>query len=164
MDDLRNQLAKALGRSPPPAPEAPEAASSGPDLLDPDAHQGDAWMGALRRALTLPGAPKLDHKPKLQAARQATDQIVKLLKKAGRKGDAAELKRLRDQFFAKRDKHAWGLVKQAFSEHGLSDKAYRSLKQDKKTDPVRVLEKLKRGGAGLASMGASRLRDHLSGR
>lgn len=165
MDDLRNQLAKALGRqAPPPQTEAGTAPPTGPDLLAPDAHQGDAWMGALRQALNTPGAPSLDRKPKLQAARQATDQVAKLLKKAGRKREAAELKKLRDQFFAKRDKVAWTRVKEAFSTHGLSDKAYRSLKQDKSVDPVRVLERVEREGASLSSLGAARLRDHLRGR
>ncbi len=165
MDELRNQLAKALGREvPPPAPTEVSATPAGPDLLAADAHQGDAWMGALRQALRTPGAPRLDAKPKLQAARQATDQLVKLLKKAGRKQEAAELRKLRDQFFAKRDKFAWTQVKEAFAQHGLSDKAYRSLKQDKQVDPVRILDKVKREGDGLASLGAARLRDHLRGK
>ena len=165
MDDLRSQLAKALGREA-PRPERTDASDTpaGPDLLAADAHQGDAWMGALRQALRTPGAPRLDAKPKLQAARQATDQLVKLLKKAGRKKEAAELKKLRDQFFAKRDKFAWTKVKEAFTQHGLSDKAYRSLKQDRQVDPVRVLERVQREGASLASLGAARLRDHLRGK
>jgi len=167
MKDLKSQLADAFGvavpeASPAAAPAAP-AADSLPDILAPDAHLRDPWLVRLRQLVAREPSVKLAPAPKPGQARQATDQLMSKLKKSGRKREAAELKRLRDDFLGRRDKAAWGAVKGRFKTLGLSDKAYRGLKQGS-VDPLVVLGRLKKAdSAALAAMGAKRLRDHLTG-
>ena len=104
-----------------------------------------------------PGAPKLADPPSLGAQRQATDQLVKLLKKAGKNRDAAELSQLRDTFLARREKAAWAAIKAKMSALALSDRTYRRLKSEG-ADPVPVLERLGRlDDEALSAMGAERL-------
>ncbi len=164
MLDLRSQLAASLGRELPIEPAAPETADKGPDLLHADAHLGDAWIQRLLALARTPGAPTVPSKPSFEAAKQLTDKLAKALKTAGRSREAAEIKDLRDRFLARRDKLAWAQVKERFAEGGLSEKAYRSIKQEG-ADPVKLLARLAaRGGPDLSAMGAQRLREHLLGR
>ncbi len=160
MKDLRSQLAAALGQdaSPEPAP-----AAGGVDLLGPDAHLDDPWLERLRVLhRSIPGAPTLAPRPKLGQARQVTDQLLRSLKRSGRKGVAKDLGQLRKAFDAKRDKEAWRRTKERFGALGLSDKAYRALKQSG-ADAIAVWVKLdKSGDDALREMGATRLRDHLT--
>lgn len=162
MSDLRSQLAAAFGRDPVAAPEPAAAAPPADPLLGPDAHLGTQWLAQLqelRRGLA--GAPKLDARPKLAQARQVTDQVGKLLKTAGRKREAALLIELRDDFMARRDKAAWSALKARFGEWGLSEKAYRALKQGE-ADPLACLARLEAlDPTERAGMGASRLVEAL---
>jgi hypothetical protein len=161
MQDLRSQLASKLGR-PAPEPTAPAAPPDPSDLLHPSAHLADPWLKRLLSLRGISGAPKVPNQPSLNGARQLTDQLAKLLKKGGRARDGKELKALRDKFLARRDKQAWSRVKEAFKQHGLSDRGYRSLKQGG-ADPVKALARLKKADhATLASLSAQRLRDELT--
>lgn len=164
MSDLRNQLAAALGvTAPEPVVETPSKKPTGP--LADFAWVNDPWVKRLRQLLgTVPGSPRLAPKPKLGQARQATDQLLSMLKRGGRKHDMRELKGLRDAFMAKREKAAWTEIKRQFSALSLSDKAYRGLKQQKGLDPVAVLRKLNKADPKeLKGMGAARLRERLIG-
>ena len=160
MHDLRSQLAAKLGATPPDDPPETDDAPRG--VLHPDAHLDDPWLEALRRARPVPGAPEVPDRPSLGAARMLTDQWSKALKKAGRGKDAKALKALREKFLTRRDKAAWAGVKLRFKELGLSDKAYRGLKQGK-VDPVRALARLERADAAeLQALGAQRLKAALA--
>ena len=160
MKDLRSQLAEKLGRSLPPEPAPPAAPER--DLLHPNAHLDDPWIGRLRGLKNVPGGPEVPDSPSLEAARQLTDRLAKALKKGGRARDAEELKDLRDRFLARREKLAWSRVKERFQELALSDRAYRALKQEG-TDPTKALARLENADpAELQAMGAARLRERLS--
>ena len=160
MHDLRSQLAAKLGATPPPEADPAEAGPQG--VLHPDAHLDDPWLDALRRARPVPGAPEVPERPSLGAARMLTDQWSKALKKAGRGKDAKALRGLRDKFLTRRDKAAWSGVKLRFKELGLSDKAYRALKQGK-ADPIKALSKLERASPDeVRALGAQRLKALLS--
>lgn len=165
MKDLKSQLSEKFGVKPAiVGEEAQSNAPSEPAILSENAHLESAWVTRLRSLIgrTL-GAPDLAAEPKLGQARQVTDQLARLLKKAGRKRDAADLVQLRSDFYAKRDKAAWGLIKERFRRLDLPDKAYRSVKQSK-SEPIAVLSRLKKADdAELRGMGAKRLRDYLSG-
>ena len=162
MKDLKSQLSALTGVA---VPEAAPAAAPPPTdpLLGEYAHLGDPWfqrLSALR--VTISGAPKMSPRPKLGQARQVTDQLLKLLKKAGRKRDARDLAGLRAAFVSRRDKAAWSVIKARFTSMGLSEKAYRGIKQGK-SDPLKVLAKLDRADpATLGGMGAKRLRELLT--
>ncbi|MCP4807890.1 MAG: hypothetical protein GY913_24770 [Proteobacteria bacterium] len=161
MKDLKGQLASAFGRELPK--EAPKKLSDDapPEAMKDGAHLGSAWHQRLSQLARGFSSVQLAPKPKLGQARQASDQLVKLLKKGGRGRDAKELAQLRDAFMKKREQAAWTAVKDRFATHELPDKAYRALKQSK-VDPHAVLTKLERQGSSLSGMSAKRLRDALS--
>lgn len=171
MKDLKSQLAAALGVEPPPDEPEPlahlqRAEPRGPDevpILAEGAWRDDPWAVALKQLLpSMTGAPSLPVRASLGAQRQVTDQLVKLLKKAGRRREARELADLRDTWFSKRDKAAWTAVKVRMGELELSDKAYRRLKQEE-AEPVRILERLERQGAALQGASAKRVAEALGG-
>jgi len=164
MKDLKSQLAERFGVQATPVEEAAPAAGGEPEILAEDAHLESTWLKRLRSFVdNTRGAPELAQSPKLGQARQVTDQLCKSLKKAGRKRDAADLLQLRSDFYTKRDKAAWGLIKQRFKKLGLSDKAYRGVKQGS-SEPVPILNRLRKADdAELSGMGAKRLRDYLTG-
>lgn len=159
MKDLKSQLSASFGATTPTAPEPAAPA------VDPALAEGAWWTGswALRLGELLrrtPGAPKLNPRPPLGAQRQATDQLVKVLKKAGRNREAAEIAGLRDAFLARRSSAAWSAIKRGFGERGLSEKVYRRLKQEE-VDPVRLLERLGRLDPSEV-LGAERLYEALA--
>lgn len=166
MNDLKAQLAAALGVPAPavePSNPSPTPATA-VDAFSEGAWLADPWLERLQTLrATLSGAPALAKQPKLGQARQATDQLIKLLKKANRGRDAKELARLRDTFMIKREKAGWNRVKARFTAMDLSQKAYRALRQEK-ADPAAVLRRLNKvDAAELSSMGATRLRQLLLG-
>lgn len=162
MKDLRSQLADRFGVAPPDDDGVDDPVTQ-PDPLGPDGHLDAEWVDALRGALRSAGLAALPDRPKLARCEQATAQAVKALKKAGRKGEAKALGKLRDDYLATREKLVWARVKARFQDLKLSDKAYRALKQGK-AKPERVLTTLdKTDAATLQGMGANRLRDHLIG-
>lgn len=162
MKDLKSQLADAFGVAVPAETEAAPVADSVPDILSADAHLRDPWMDRLRTLAATNSSVTLAREPKPGQARQVTDQLIRILKKSGRKREATELSRLRSDFNARRAKAAWGSIKQQFQGMGLSDKAYRGLKQGN-ADPLKVLQKLKKADSGeLSTMGAKRLREYLN--
>lgn len=160
MSDLRAQLAAAFGRDL-PAPEAPAPAAA-PDLLSDEAHLGTPWLDRLQQLRRgLPGAPDLAARPKLAQAEQVSNQLSKLLKKAGRARDAQELAELKDAFLARRDKAAWAALKERFAALELSERAYRALKQEG-ADPLKALARLDAADpTALRAMGHARLRELL---
>ena len=164
MKDLRSQLANAFGRDPSPAAAAEASPDAGPDLLGDEAHLNDPWLAVLRDLVrSVPGAPALADRPKLGQARQVTDTLLRDLKRSGRKRAAKELAQLRKAFDTRREKEAWSRIKARFGEHGLPDRAYRSLKQGD-TDPLVVWRRLRRLSTDeLDGVGATRLRDLLLG-
>ncbi len=133
-------------------------------MLADDAHLSDPWLERLRQLLpTVDRPPQLSRTPKLGQARQATDQLMGQLKKAGRRRELRELDALRKDFYARRDKAAWAAIKARFQELDLSDKAYRALKQTG-ADPMSALGRLSKASPEeLQTMGARRLREHLAG-
>ena len=160
MKDLKHQLAEALGVEP-PSEERPVLSDPVPrEPLAEDAHLDSAWhqrLVELARGFSI----QLAARPKLGQARQASDQLVKLLKKAGRGRDAKELAKLRDAFMARRDKAAWAAVKERFAALELSDKAFRSVKQSK-ADPTRVLGLIDNSGESLRGASAKKARALLT--
>ena len=162
MKDLRSQLANAFGRDPEPAVSETTSASS--DLLGPEAHLADPWLAMVRDLhRSVPGAPALSDRPKLGQARQVSDVLVRSLKKSGRKRVAKELAQLRKGFEGRREKEAWSRIKGRFTGLGLSEKAYRSLKQGT-TDPLLIWAKLKKHSDDeLRELGVARLREALGG-
>ena len=161
MKDLKSQLAGAFGRELPTEDKPVLSDPEPPKAMADDAHIGSAWHQRLSQLARAFSSVQLAPKPKLGQARQASDQLVKLLKKSGRGRDAKELAQLRDAFMKKREQAAWTAVKDRFGTLGLPDKAYRALKQSK-VDPHHVLTKLDRQGVGLQGMSAKKLRDALS--
>ena len=160
MKDLKSQLAQAFGREL-PKEEAPALSDPAPPQpLDDDAHLGGPWhrrLAELARGFSV----QLADRPKLGQARQATDQLAKQLKKAGRGRDARELLELRKAFLSRRDKAAWAVVKERLGGLDVSDKAYRSLKQSS-ADPVKLIEAIDRAGERLRGASPKRLRSLLS--
>jgi len=158
--DLKSQLAALTGVAPPPdEPPEPHPPPRVDPLLGEHAHLDEPWLGRLRALrATVPRAPALAARPRLGQARQVTDQLLRILKKAGRKREARELAGLRDAFYSRREKAAWAAVKGHFTELGLSEKAYRGLKQGR-ADPLKVWAKLERTDPEqLRALGAKRLR------
>ena len=168
MKDLRSQLAAAFGEPPPPAPTDAVSPESPVDplaqgILAEGAHLDSPWIARLRvLSRSVPGSPGLGDNRKLAHAQQITAQVMRELKKVQRQGASKELGKLRDDWLAQREKAAWAAVKLRFAERGLSEKAYRSLKQEG-IDPVSVLQRLGQiDPAELESAGAARLKALLS--
>lgn len=168
MKDLRSQLQAAYGpaATPPPTATAPESPADDPlaqGILAEGAHLHSPWIERLQVLIrSLSAAPKLGDNRKLAHAQQITAQVMRELKKVQRQGAAKELGKLRDDWLAQREKAAWAAVKLRFAERGLSEKAYRSLKQEG-ADPVAVLQRLGQvDPAELEAMGAARLKALLS--
>jgi len=152
MDQLRNALGKALGTPDVPAAPAPDPK---PEATLPDPLKSE-WVALMRRlgAEVPPGAT-------MGQLTQRSDLRAKALADAGRKREAAELKKAREDFERDRDKRAWSLVKDRFAALELSEKTYRSLKQEE-VDPVKLLARLTAKRAEeLRGMGAARLREEL---
>ena len=152
MDHLRNALQGALGLPATPAPAAPaeEAAPGLPDPLKSD------WIGLLRQlGGEVPPNATMGQLTQRSAAR------ARALAVQGRKRDATALERAQDEFVRDRDKRAWALVKDRFAALELSEKTYRSLKQEE-VDPVKLLARVtNRRSEELRGMGAARLREAL---
>jgi hypothetical protein len=162
MKDLRSQLAAQFGVAPPDV-DGDDDPVTQPDPLGPDGHIDAPWLDTLRGALQVTGLEALPDRPKLARCQQAAAQAIKALKKSGRGADARDLAKQRDDYLADRAKLAWARVKARFVDLGLSDKAYRALKQGA-ADPERVLRGLDKTDAStLQGMGAARLREHLLG-
>ena len=161
MNDLQRQLADRFGGAM-TAPSSP-AAPAPDDALSDGAWREGPWLTRLRALLkATPGAPRLADTPSLGAQRQATDQLVRLLKKSGRNRDAGELSQLRDAFLSRREKAAWAAIKARMSELALSERTYRRLKSEG-ADPVPVLDRLGRLDAdALQALGAERLHAALT--
>jgi hypothetical protein len=154
MDDLRNALAKALGTTPAPAPAA-AAATPGGDAALPDPLKSD-WIALLRQL-----GGDVPANATMGQLTQRSDLRARQLADAGRKREAAELRKAREDFERDREKRAWSFVKERFEALGLSEKTYRSLKQEG-ADPVKLLGRLtSRRAEELRGMGAARLREEL---
>ncbi len=111
----------------------------------------------------MPGAPALAAQPKLGQVQQVSDQLIRSLKRSGRKRAAKELAQLRKTFEVKREKEAWSRIKERFTTLGLSERAYRGLKQGS-IDPLKVWTRLRKlSDDELRELGGSRLREALSG-
>lgn len=168
MSLLRDQLAAALGGSGLRV-EAPPAAvpAAPPDpaehLLSDEGHIGSAWLALLADALRkTPGGPALKPRPALGQARQVHDQLGKLLKAAGRGRELRELAEARKKFESDRADAAWRRIKVRLEAAGVSEKAYRSLKQEEGRDPVATVRALaKVPDDELRGMGVERLRERL---
>jgi len=154
MDDLRNALSKALG-TPVPA-EAPAASpSAAAEAALPDPLKSD-WIALLRRL-----GGEVPPNPTMGQLTQRSDARSRALADAGRKREAAELKKAREEFERDRDKRAWALVKERFATLELPERTYRSMKQEE-VDPVKLLARLTRRSAeDLRGLGAARLREEL---
>lgn len=158
MKDLREQLAARFGQ-PVPEPE-PASPPQKDDPLGPQAHHASEWLALLKTLGPSVGQP-VKRDASLSAAKQVTDRTLKALKAAGRKRDGSTLDKARSDYLKKREKLAWGRLKDDIAQRGGSPKAYRALKQSK-TDPEQALKKLKRLSEDVGAMGANRLRDALS--
>ena len=162
MKDLRTQLAARFGAAPEASPPPPPAPDLG--LLGPEAHLGTPWIAALRKVRDLPDLGRLPDKPSLGNARQHTDQAIKALKKLNRGREAEQLDDLRSRFYDKRDKEAWGQMKDRFTALDLPDRAYRAVKQSD-VDAVVALQRLQKlDEPTLKTLGADKLRDILLGK
>ena len=132
-----------------PDPPAPEAEA------EPDPNDSD-WARCLARHVSIPPGAGLAR------LRQLSDVQVKALKKQGRKRDAKELARLRDDWLRKAERRAWAKVKARFAELELSDKAYRALKQQGRRSPDKLLKRLNtRAAEDMRGAGAARVREWL---
>ena len=168
MKDLRSQLLEKFGGDSGTGDSATthqtveaEPPSSLPDVLDDWSHLETPWIKKMRFYRSVPGVGAISARPKLATARQLTDRIAKALKKQGRSGEAKSLIDLRERFLQKRNKSAWKEVKSRFSALSLSERAYRSLKQQG-VDPVVVLARLIAADDGsLSGMGADKLVERL---
>ena len=150
MDDLNNALARALGTAAPPAEPAPVAAAGLPDPAKSD------WIALLRRL-----GGEIPPDATMGQLTQRSDLRARQLADDGRKREAAELRKAREQFERDREKVAWALVKERFAALELSEKTYRSLKQEE-ADPVKLLARLTgRRAEELRGLGAARLREEL---
>lgn len=153
MDHLRSALAQALGR-PETAPEPPAPETPGlPDPLKSD------WVALLRQL-----GGEVPANATIGQLVQRSDARSRALADAGRRRDADALKKAREDFERDRDRRAWSLVKDRFAALELSEKTYRSLKQEE-VDPVKLLTRLtSRRSEELRGMGAARLREELLGK
>jgi hypothetical protein len=164
MKDLQSQLAALQSGLPPGAPPlAPAAVPAAPlpaelDLL---AHLKSPWWTALRSHRQHPDLARLGDRPSLGAATQATDRLLKSLRKEGARRDAEALESARKDFLASREKAAWAAMKEQWTRLSLSERAWRAIKQSE-GDPVKLLGRLRAlPESELAGMGADRLRDAL---
>jgi hypothetical protein len=156
MKDLKSQLEGVAVPPGAPAPEAPVPLARRHPLLGEKAHQGAEWFRKARAASF--GNTKVGADAKLRAAVQQTDGLLKALKKSGKTREAREIEELRKRWLGERNDLAWGHLKTALEELGVSDKLYRSLKQSD-ADPVDVLDRFDRiPKAELAGIGKDRLR------
>ncbi|NOY27897.1 MAG: hypothetical protein GXP62_18695 [Oligoflexia bacterium] len=161
MKSLKSQLTGAFG----PSPSTDAVSTESPDdplsqgILAEGAHLDSPWIARLRvLAASLSDGPDLGDGRKLAHAQQITAQVMRSLKKVRRKDQAKMLGKLRNDWLAQRDKAAWAAVKLHFKELGLSDKAYRGIKQQG-ADPVLALERLSKADpAELTGLGATRLK------
>lgn len=168
MSDLRSQLLaqfptleEETPSSPPPSEE-----DSLPEILREHALYGSPWMQQLRQLLSGPlgKGMTLKARPSQQATSQITDRLLKRLKQEGRRRERSQLQEARADFLRRRERAAWSAIKEQFSAAKLSDKAYRSLKQEKGVDPAQVLQRLrKEDPSRLQAMGAKRIRALLLG-
>ena len=125
MDHLRKALAGALGTDPTPAAEPPS--------LLPDPLKSE-WGAALRHfGVSVPDRPTLGQ------IVQRSDAASRAMEAGGRKRDASDLRKVKEQYLKDREKEAWALVKARFADLVLSEKAYRALKQEGAL-PEKVLE------------------------
>lgn len=156
MDQLRNALGKALGVPAPEASNEPVAATPAVgEAALPDPLKSE-WIALFRKL-----GGEVPPGPTMGQLTQRSDAKCRALADAGRKRDAAELKKLRDEFEKDREKRAWALVKDRFAALELSEKTYRSLKQEE-VDPVKLLTRLtSKRSEELRGMGAARLREEL---
>ena len=156
MKDLKSQLE---GIAVPPGVAPTETAvplARRHPLLGEKAHQGAEWFKKARAASF--GNTKVGADAKLRAAIQQTDALLKAMKKAGKTREQREIEDLRKRWLGERSDLAWGLLKTALDELGVSDKLYRSLKQSD-ADPVDVLERFERiPKPELVGIGKDRLR------
>lgn len=133
MDELKNALKTALsGGDRLQAREQP-ADPTGP--AEPDPHDS-AWARALARHVAIPKGAAV------ATLRQLTDGQVKALRAKGRDRDARELAKLRDDWLRDAELRAWSRIKERFAALELSEKAYRSIKQNTKLQPDALLRKL----------------------
>lgn len=168
MQHLRDQLANALGgsglRTDAPASAPPRPAPDPVDhLLSDEGHIGTAWLALLVDTLRqTPNGPALKPRPPLGQARQVHDQLNKILKAAGRSRELRALVEARKKFDTDREDAAWRRIKGRLEDAGISEKAYRSLKQQEGRDAVSTLRALGRiPDDELRGMGAERLRERL---
>ena len=156
MKDLKSQLEGiAVPSGEGPTETAVPLARRHP-LLGERAHQGAEWFRKARAASF--GNTKVGADAKLRAAIQQTDALLKALKKAGKAREQREIEDLRKRWLGERSDLAWGLLKTALDELGVSDKLYRSLKQSD-ADPVDVLDRFERiPKSELTGIGKDRLR------
>jgi len=158
MSDLQSQLISKCGAT----PSANTSPSKAPDPLSATSHLNSDWIAVLQDTVKGLSGVKLNAKPSLPAARQATQRALKILKKAGAKTKRRTLLDVSQRYFKKREKLAWSLVKDQFTSLKLSEKAYRSLKQSS-ADPERLLNAMARTpDERLQKMGAAALRDTLT--
>ena len=154
MSTLAEALRRAAVANGSPVPEAPAPTPSGTDdLPDP---LGSDWIALLRsHGVDLPGGPTMGQLV------QRSDACARALKEGGRRRESEALVREKDSFLRARAAKAWALVKARFAELELSEKAYRSLKQED-ADPERILVKLRGArGEALRGTGAAKLREAL---
>lgn len=132
---LKDALKNALGpgsadlqaRDAEPPPPSPFDAL--PDPAD------SPWVSALARHVQVPKGASIG------ALSSLTGQAAKQLKARGAGRDAKSLKKAEADFLGRRSKAAWAAVKQRWKALELSDKAYRSIKQQG-ADPEKLLAKL----------------------
>lgn len=149
MKDLQSQLRAALGGSalPPGNPAAPAPAAPDPSshLLSDEGHLGSTWLALLQETLRkYPGPEELKVKPALGQARMTSDRLFKRLKKEGKNREAKALEEARDRFEGERTTAAWKRIKSLLEDRQISEKAYRSLKQEEGRDPVATLRALEK--------------------
>lgn len=155
MDALRDALKGAIGGQ-----EGLQAREPTPTLTTQEAEEDDPqdspWIRELRRHEALPKDAKTER------LRQLTDKVVKSLQAAGRRRDAETLGRLRDDWLRQQELRVWDRIKTRFAELELSEKAYRSLKQEKGVVPHKVLARLRtRRAEEFRGASAARVREWL---
>ena len=118
--------------------------------------EGTAWAKLLEAAGVRP-----DRDAPVAQWVQRTAGAVKQLDAQGRKREAKELARARDEFVSNREKKAWEGVKARFEALELPEKTYRALKQEE-ADVEKVLARLHtRRAEEWRGMAAAKLRDLL---
>ena len=141
MSDLRSQLIAKLGVEAPPPLEDGKTQQR-VDPLGPSAHLDSDWVRELLPAARAAGID-INPNPSMGAVRQTHDVLCKRFKANGQKREKAALDDLRARYLKKREKVAWGRLKTALDEAGVSPKLYRSIKQGK-IDPETALQRWNR--------------------